>query len=110
MAARSQTVSGIPRVGAVGRQEAALRPDLGQAGLAPAGNPKRGLRQTYAGHGWVEAASSRGYAVQAAVAVAASRSAFQFQGSSRSSSRALVRPETMRSSTSVNHARGSTPF
>jgi hypothetical protein len=41
---------------------------------------------------------------------AASRSAFQRQGSSRSSSWALVRPETMRSSTSVNHAKGSTPF
>src|SRR3954466_11871779 len=41
---------------------------------------------------------------------AASRSACQFQGSSRPSSWALVRPETMRSSTSVSHARGSTPF
>src|SRR3954469_14311106 len=41
---------------------------------------------------------------------AASRSLFQFQGSSRSSSWALVRPETTRSSTSVSHARGSTPF
>jgi hypothetical protein len=41
---------------------------------------------------------------------AVSRSAFQLQGSSRSSSCALVRLETMRSSTSVNQAKGSTPF
>src|SRR4051795_9291015 len=41
---------------------------------------------------------------------AASRSAFQTHGSSRSSSWALVRPETMRSSTSVSHACGSTPL
>ena len=44
------------------------------------------------------------------ITAAASRSAFQAQGSSRSSSWALVRPETMRSSTSVSQARGSTPF
>jgi hypothetical protein len=37
-------------------------------------------------------------------------SAFQAQGSSRSSSFALVRPETIRSSTSVSQARGSTPL
>src|SRR3954447_8478314 len=55
-------------------------------------------------------ASSDHRGVQAASAVAASRSAFQAQGSSRSSSRALVRPETTRSSTSVSHACGSTPF
>ena len=36
----------------------------------------------------------------------ASRSAFQAQGSSRSSSFALVRPATVRSSTSVSHAKG----
>ena len=41
---------------------------------------------------------------------AASRSAFQAQGSSRSSSWALVRPETMRSSASDSYAKGSTPF
>ena len=41
---------------------------------------------------------------------AATRSAFQLHGSSRSSSWALVRPETMRSSTSVSHAEGSTPL
>ena len=35
--------------------------------------------------------------------------AFQFQGSRLSSSFAFVRPETMRSKTSVNHAIGSTP-
>src|SRR3954447_18621858 len=37
-------------------------------------------------------------------------SACQVQGSNRSSSWALVRPETTRSSTSVSHARGSTPL
>ena len=42
--------------------------------------------------------------------VAGSRSAFQAHGSSRSSSCALVRPETMRSSTSVSQAKGSTPL
>ena len=36
--------------------------------------------------------------------------AFQFHGSSASSAEALVRPETMRSSTSVRYAIGSTPF
>jgi hypothetical protein len=41
---------------------------------------------------------------------AATRSAFQVQGSSRASSWVLVRPETTRSSTSVSRARGSTPF
>src|SRR3954454_2881738 len=41
---------------------------------------------------------------------AVSCSAFHVQGSRRSSSWALVRPETTRSSTSVSHARGSTPF
>jgi hypothetical protein len=41
---------------------------------------------------------------------AAIRSAFQLQGSSRSSSLALVRPETMRSSTLVSQAKGFTPF
>ena len=40
----------------------------------------------------------------------ASRSACQFHGSNRSSSMALVRPETVRSSTSVSQAKGSTPF
>src|SRR5215217_2501895 len=54
-------------------------------------------------------ASSDRHGVQASTATA-SRSAFQAQGSSRSSSWALVWPETMRSSTSVNHACGSTPF
>src|SRR3954447_9575953 len=38
------------------------------------------------------------------------RSACQFQGSSRSSSVTLVRPATMRSSTSVSQAKGSTPL
>src|SRR5215213_5834115 len=42
--------------------------------------------------------------------VAATRSTCQVQGSSRSSSCALIRPETMRSSTSVSHAWGSTPL
>src|SRR3712207_7088474 len=37
-------------------------------------------------------------------------SAFQAQGKSRSSSCALIRPETMRSSTSVSHACGSIPL
>ena len=41
---------------------------------------------------------------------AVSRSACQFQGSSRSSSFALVQPETIRSSTSVSQAKGSTTF
>ena len=41
---------------------------------------------------------------------AASRSVCQAHGSSRSSSWALIRPETMRSSTLVSHANGSTPF
>jgi hypothetical protein len=36
----------------------------------------------------------------------ASRSTFQLHGSSCSSSWALVRPETMRSRTSVSHAKG----
>ena len=35
---------------------------------------------------------------------------FQFHGSRVSNSVALVRPETMRSSTSVSQACGSTPF
>jgi hypothetical protein len=42
--------------------------------------------------------------------VAAALSAFQFHGSSVSSSCALVRPDTMRSSTSVSQASGSTSF
>jgi hypothetical protein len=54
-------------------------------------------------------ASSDRHGVQA-WAPAASRLGFQFQGKSRSSSWAMVRPETTRSSTSVNHAKGSTPF
>src|SRR3954447_17997892 len=41
---------------------------------------------------------------------AATRSAFHAQGKSRSSSCALIWPATMRSSTSVSHACGSTPF
>ena len=50
--------------------------------------------------------------VQAAcvAVVADERLAFQFHGSSASSAEALVRPETMRSSTSVRYAIGSTPF
>jgi hypothetical protein len=40
----------------------------------------------------------------------AGRSACQFQGSSRSSLWVLVRPETIRSSTSDNHVQGPTPF
>ena len=39
----------------------------------------------------------------------ASRLAYQFQGRSRSSSVALIRPEAMRSSMSVSHACGSAP-
>jgi hypothetical protein len=42
--------------------------------------------------------------------VADERLAFQFHGSSASRAEALVRPETMRSSTSVRYAIGSTPF
>ncbi len=38
------------------------------------------------------------------------RSTFQVHGSSCASSWALVRPETIRSSTSVSQAKGSTPF
>ena len=41
--------------------------------------------------------------------VAAERSICQFQGNERPSSWGLVRPETMRSSTSVSHAKGSIP-
>ena len=68
----------------------------------PSGLPVRrsGLRRK---------APSGCHSVQAS-ATAASRSAFQAHGSSRSSSCALVRPETIRSSTSVSHARGSTPL
>ena len=39
-----------------------------------------------------------------------SRDAIQFHGRSAWSSFAFVRPETMRSRTSVNHTIGSTPF
>jgi hypothetical protein len=42
--------------------------------------------------------------------VAAERLAFQFHGSSACRAEALVRPETMRSSTSVGYVIGSTPF
>jgi hypothetical protein len=44
------------------------------------------------------------------VLAAASLSAFQFHGSNLPSSWFFVRPETTRSSTSVNHANGSTSF
>lgn len=47
------------------------------------------------------------HAAQAASELLGSR---QFHGSRFCSSRALVRPETMRSSTSVSHAIGSTPL
>jgi hypothetical protein len=59
--------------------------------------------------GWWAQASSDPLGIQDSTAAAA-RSARQVQGSSFSSSWALVRPETIRSSTSVSHAKGSTPF
>src|SRR3954447_7549470 len=55
-------------------------------------------------------ASSNHRGTQAASAVAASRSAFQAHGNKHASSCALVWPETVRSSTSVSQACGSTPF
>src|SRR3954453_14442158 len=55
-------------------------------------------------------ASSNHRGPQAASAVAASRSAFQAHGNKHASSCALVWPETVRSSTSVSQACGSTPF
>src|SRR4051812_2016078 len=61
------------------------------------------------GHQGIAGSSPGRQCVQAST-VAASCWAFQVHGSSRSSSCALVRPETTRSSTSVSHARGSTPL
>src|SRR3954454_6833502 len=55
-------------------------------------------------------ASSNHRGTQAASAVPASRSAFQAHGNKHASSCALVWPETVRSSTSVSQAKGSTPL
>jgi predicted amino acid dehydrogenase len=79
-----------------------LAPHVGRVVIA---NPKQVRRKR---RGETEASSGL-HGVHSLTA-AACRSAFQVQGSSRSSSWALVRPETTRSSTSVSHAKGSTPF
>jgi hypothetical protein len=52
----------------------------------------------------------RGPILYAVLAASASLAAFQVHGSNLSSSWFFVRPETTRSSTSVNHANGSTSF
>src|ERR671929_1745462 len=96
MTRASEEASGFPA--GPGFSTAAIAPSFGSTSRPPVGD------STALGERQLDQ-----HDIQAWTA-AASRSAFQVHGSSCASLVALVRPEAIRSSTSVSQAKGSTPF